>query len=704
MDITAWDEDGILDVNDIDNTLDEPNPQDVFDGIPGTLDGPGAVNVVDGHTVTLVSVGPDQKDPAPSPFENLVGSQFDDLLFIDPLERIRYVDANDGRDFLDFGGGGSEVTDTSRSLTAAGQGTVVYDGVEWVEHSTAGARILDNDDYGYRQTGFWNRSRTVGYLNDMRSADTGVGDRVASWTAEGVSPGWYRVSVTYLPGPAWASNAQFRVLDGDTPATAMLGDGSASSGIAPINQTGVPSSFIADGANWLDLTDANNPEQALYFFISGHEMTVELPNLGNDGFAVADAVRLERLNGVDMQADLGFTDPLPPFPIARESEIRIVSRPDGRSLVDGFGVENFGSTDTDRSVVRTYWVQNTGLADLTVSVLDAAPYLVPDGFAATLDMNTIVPGGTATLTVTLASSTAGVFGGKLFLETNDRDENPFEFTVTGAVGAAEPELSENAVVADNDTENFQVTEGRFNFIRRDTRFVDNDVHTARGGNNTARWTLEFEPVGAPRTVDIAATWAAGENRATNAPFMVFDAANNPLWSEPVRVDQNLAPDDFQDDGVWWEFLGVVELGAGETQLFVELSTATANNHVIADAVWGGPSSTPNIIVMDGDDRLENGHSLIDLGFVELNTTDTVLRTFTVMNSGGVPLNVQLPISMPAGFSLVGTSDDLDLLDGLWWAPPTIWICSTVCWTGRSRSFRAAALTWTCGCTPWRPAT
>ena len=48
-----------------------------------------------------------------------------------------------------------------------------------------------------------------------------MGDRVATYTFAGVTPGWYRVAVTWVPGPNGATDAQFRVLDGATPATIM---------------------------------------------------------------------------------------------------------------------------------------------------------------------------------------------------------------------------------------------------------------------------------------------------------------------------------------------------------------------------------------------------------------------------------------------------------------------------------------------------
>ena len=129
------------------------------------------------------------------------------------------------------------------------------------------------------------------------------------------------------------------------------------------------------------------------------------------------------------------------------------------------------------------------------------------------------------------------------------------------------------------------------------------------------------------------------------------------------MDQNVASNDFEDGGIWWERLGWVELPAGATELRVELSTDGANGYVVADSIWGGPSSTPHLAMYSGDQRLVNGQSLIDLGFSELNPVTPVTRTFSVSNLGGADLNVDLPLVLPVGFSLVGTTNDLDLLDG-----------------------------------------
>ncbi len=627
MDIVAWDADGVVQLG-VDPTVDEPAPQTVL----------GA------NTVTLLGVGDEQRAPAPSPFENVVGSQFDDFIEIDPLGDVRSVDGNGGWEAFYYDGGGSEVIDSGRSLTARGIGSIVYDNIELVEVFNAAARIVDNDDLGFSMVGSLGRSRSEGFLGDERSSGTGTGNNVGIWTFQGVTPGWYRLAATWVPGPDRASGAQFEVLDGETPATAMLVDGTTASGIAELDQRGAPLSFREHGAAWQEFTDQTATDQILYFQVTGHELVVRLPDSAT-GFVMADAVRAERLNGDEV---LGQA-------VAFEPEVRIYDSTDGRTLLHGFGVENFGTTNMDTAVERSFTVQNIGMADLNVSVLADAGHPLPPGFTASVDAATIAPGDSATLTVTMDAVAAGVFSGTLFLGTNDRDENPFEITLTGVVLGVTPEVSANAVMVDNDLVpgTFVVTQGNFRYERRDTRFVDNDYRYARGGDSAARWLLEFESTPGDRTVEIGATWAQSTNGARNAPFMVYNANGDPLWTEKVRVDQQLAPNDFEDAGVMFESLGYVTLVGGQTELRVEVSTDGADGYVLADAVWGGPSTTPDVAVYDGNDELTSNVSVVDLGYVELMPMagEQVERTFTVGNTGGVPLTLVESISLPLGFTL-----------------------------------------------------
>ncbi len=112
-----------------------------------------------------------------------------------------------------------------------------------------------------------------------------------------------------------------------------------------------------------------------------------------------------------------------------------------------------------------------------------------------------------------------------------------------------------------------------------------DVHySAKGtGTDVARWTFAVTP-GRYR---VSASWFAHANRASDAPYRIFNGTN---LLGTVRINQKVAANDFSDAGASWEDLGGPYDITGNT-LVVELSDA-ANGYVIADAVRIERQDTP----------------------------------------------------------------------------------------------------------------
>ena len=96
------------------------------------------------------------------------------------------------------------------------------------------------------------------------------------------------------------------------------------------------------------------------------------------------------------------------------------------------------------------------------------------------------------------------------------------------------------------------------------------------GSDVATWRFTVTP-GRYR---VATTWVPHDTaRATNAPFTIYDGSNE---LAAVRINERLAPDDFSDAGVDWEYLsGALDIVG--SQLIVRLSD-DADSHVFADAV------------------------------------------------------------------------------------------------------------------------
>jgi len=112
----------------------------------------------------------------------------------------------------------------------------------------------------------------------------------------------------------------------------------------------------------------------------------------------------------------------------------VVRQTDGTNIADGatapvsFGAVAFAA----RAPTRTFRVSNTGTAPLSVGAVSA-----PAGFVvmSPLGVSSIAPGGTASFTIAMRTDGNGVKSGRVSFATNDANENPFDFAVTGSVTA-----------------------------------------------------------------------------------------------------------------------------------------------------------------------------------------------------------------------------------------------------------------------------
>jgi hypothetical protein len=164
------------------------------------------------------------------------------------------------------------------------------------------------------------------------------------------------------------------------------------------------------------------------------------------------------------------------------------------------------------------------------------------------------------------TSSGGTYSGEVSFTSNDSDENPFHFTVSGSVSTVQ--------IRDDAQAGFSTVGSWTPYAGQG---YQSGVHyTAAGdGSRVASWTFTVTP-GQYR---VAATWVSHSNRASNAPYTLLDGSRV-LGS--ARINQELAPADFSDAGVDWKDLGGVVSVIGNT-LVVQLSN-DANEYVIADAI------------------------------------------------------------------------------------------------------------------------
>jgi hypothetical protein len=134
-------------------------------------------------------------------------------------------------------------------------------------------QIIDDRDDGFQTMGTWSVATNQGYQQDVRYTTSGTGQDKATWTFD-VTPGQYRVSVTWTPHSNRATNAPYMVLDGDDPIITVR-----------INQEQSPNDRTDAGVSWKDLGPFN---------ITSNVLSVNLSDDANE-YVIADAVRIERV-------------------------------------------------------------------------------------------------------------------------------------------------------------------------------------------------------------------------------------------------------------------------------------------------------------------------------------------------------------------------------------------------------------------------
>ena len=111
--------------------------------------------------------------------------------------------------------------------------------------------------------------------------------------------------------------------------------------------------------------------------------------------------------------------------------------PDGDTTPNTFDLTDFGTaTQGDAAIQHTFTVLNSGDATLTLGSIS-----LPSCFGLVEGLSSsIAPGGSDTFTVQLDTASLGTKSGEISFATNDSDENPFNFQVTGTVNPAQEPL------------------------------------------------------------------------------------------------------------------------------------------------------------------------------------------------------------------------------------------------------------------------
>src|SRR5262249_15977185 len=150
--------------------------------------------------------------------------------------------------------------------------------------------------------------------------------------------------------------------------------------------------------------------------------------------------------------------------------------------------------------------------------------------------------------------------------------------------------------------------------------------------NTATWQATGQAAG---TYDVQLTWFAFSNRASNAPFSVYDG--NTLLGTVTVNQQNAPSGGATINGFTFQSLGHFAINSGTLRV---VTSDNANGYVIADALYVVPlPAAPGILVQDNGTSISNGGS-VNYGSALVGSP--VTHTFTVTNSGTQSLTLGTP--------------------------------------------------------------
>lgn len=101
-------------------------------------------------------------------------------------------------------------------------------------------------------------------------------------------------------------------------------------------------------------------------------------------------------------------------------------------LVDKLSLSNFGVVQPDTQVVKTYTIRNMGAQPLNLGAISLPAGFVLQAAPVTTTLN---PAQSTTFSIRFITANVGTFAGPVLINSNDSDENPFRFNVTGQVTA-----------------------------------------------------------------------------------------------------------------------------------------------------------------------------------------------------------------------------------------------------------------------------
>ena len=597
-----------------------------------------------GNQFVTLSSNPDPALSALSPFENVTGSQFNDLFWVDPLSQngdnptagapvARFVNGNlppgggdpiPPGDTLYVDGQGGLVQQTSLSVSVPGVGSVNYVSIESLIVYNERLTILDDRDGGFdispepsSTLSNWEEAAPNFGGDALRGNSTHDPDKFASWTAS-LSPGSYRVSVSYLADSSLATDARYTIQRRHS------SDWSRGN-----RSNGKPLRFLLRG-EW-----------------AGRRLASSTRWTARSSWCLATP-----LPARFMPTRCSW-EPVSPGP-----ELTVLM--DGQELVTDLGLGVPFDTVINSDLTRLVTIRNDGDAPLEISDLQlvtANPFqfLNPPTTPFTID-----PGLSVDIPIEMLADEHGDYFAQVQIVSNDQDENvmtkpgagplppdfdqdPFTFDIFGHV--------DPVLIIDNGDVGFSLAGEWFGpdggGFQGDDRW-----NTSDNDGSTATWDFQNLPLG---NYAIAMTWESEMGASVpDARVELFDGPNS---LAVVSVNQQVDPSDFADEGAMWLDFGEFDITTGEITVVMTDSSPMPNplqHSLIADAVRIELLFDTELELLD----VANGNTVVpdDVGVIDFGDTEpfsSVQRTFTLSNPAASldPVTVMEPTT-PTGFTLI----------------------------------------------------
>ncbi len=267
------------------------------------------------------------------------------------------------------------------------------------------------------------------------------------------------------------------------------------------------------------------------------------------------------------------------------------------------------------------------------------------------------PAGVSSILVTVPIMTSGLYAGneRFFLEVSDPTNAVLaDARGVGTIIFGDPPPAQ--YVVDDGDAGFATNNngGWTNLSNLISYQLDYTYHAPGTGSNWATWTFDDLPDG---TYQVFTRWSQFSNRATNAPYTVYDGTTA---LGTVSVNQQVAPVGDTADGIAWQKLGNYTIDSGTLKL---LLTDAANGYVTADAVRlvAGTSipQAPEMDVAGFEHSISDGDTspefadATEFGFVGA-LYNSITHTFSILNTGNAAL--QLSGSTPVQISGSNAAD------------------------------------------------